>query len=123
MEHRGKKLFSIYIFGKRYQVPEDLTIQKAMELKPNMGYITDSLGWVYYKLGDYEKAVTELEKANLLTPNDSTITEHLAEGYLKLSRIEKAIEFYERALKLDPKPDQVERLKKKIKELKEKQSK
>jgi pentatricopeptide repeat protein len=58
-----------------------------------------------------------------LTPDDSTITEHLAEGYLKLSRIEKAIEFYERALKLDPKPDQVERLKKKIKELKEKQSK
>jgi tetratricopeptide (TPR) repeat protein len=98
-------------------------IQKAMELKPNMGYITDSLGWVYYKLGDYEKAVTELEKANLLTPDDSTITEHLAEGYLKLSRIEKAVEFYERALKLDPKPDQKERLKNKIKELKEKQSK
>jgi tetratricopeptide (TPR) repeat protein len=81
------------------------------------------LGWVYYKLGDYEKAVTELEKANLLTPDDSTITEHLAEGYLKLSRIEKAVEFYERALKLDPKPDQKERLKNKIKELKEKQSK
>jgi Fe-S oxidoreductase len=31
MEHQGKKLFSIYIFGKKYQVPEDLTIQKAME--------------------------------------------------------------------------------------------
>ena len=95
-------------------------IQKAMELKPNMGYITDSLGWVYYKLGDYERAVTELEKANQLTPDDSTITEHLADSYLKLSRIEKAIEFYERALKLDPKPDQKETLQKKIKELKEK---
>ena len=31
MEHQGKKLISIYIFGKRYQVPENLTIQKAME--------------------------------------------------------------------------------------------
>jgi heterodisulfide reductase subunit C len=31
MEHQGKKLFSIYIFGKKYQVPEGLTIQKAME--------------------------------------------------------------------------------------------
>jgi tetratricopeptide (TPR) repeat protein len=95
-------------------------IQKAMELRPNMGYITDSLGWIYYKLGDYERAVIELEKANQLTPDDSTITEHLADGYLKLSRVEKAVEFYERALRLDPKPDQKERLQKKIKELKEK---
>jgi tetratricopeptide (TPR) repeat protein len=98
-------------------------IQKAMELKPNMGYITDSLGWIYYKLGDYERAVIELEKANQLTPDDSTITEHLADGYLKLSRVEKAIEFYEKALRLDPKPDQKERLQKKIRELKEKKSK
>jgi tetratricopeptide (TPR) repeat protein len=98
-------------------------IQKAIELKPDMGYITDSLGWVYYKLGDYERAVNELEKANQLTPDDSTITEHLADGYLKLSRTEKAIEFYEKALSLDPKPDQKERLQKKIKGLKEKRSK
>jgi tetratricopeptide (TPR) repeat protein len=97
-------------------------INKAMELKPNMGYITDSLGWVYYKLGDYEKAVTQLEKANQLTPDDSTITEHLADGYLKLSKLEKAIELYERALRLEPKPDQKDRLQKKIKELKEKRT-
>jgi pentatricopeptide repeat protein len=91
-----------------------------MTIKPDMGYITDSLGWVYFKLGDYGKAVTELEKANQLTPDDPTVTEHLADGYSKLNRIEKAIEFYEKAQKLDPKPDQLERLKNKIKELKEK---
>jgi len=77
-------------------------IQKATALKPNMGYITDSLGWIYFKLGNYERAVTELEKANQLTPDDPTITEHLADSYLKLNRIEKAIEFYERAQILDP---------------------
>jgi tetratricopeptide (TPR) repeat protein len=91
-----------------------------MALKPNTGYITDSLGWVYYKLGDYNRALTELERANQLMPDDSTITEHLADGYLKLNRNEKALEFYERALRLDPQPDQKERLKNKIKELKEK---
>jgi len=96
-------------------------IQKAMALKPNMGYITDSLGWVYFKLGDYEKAMIELEKANQLTPDDPIITEHLADGYSRLKKIERAIEFYEKAQKLDPKPDQVERLKNKIRELKEKQ--
>jgi tetratricopeptide (TPR) repeat protein len=85
-----------------------------------MGYITDSLGWIYLKLGDYERAMTELEKANQLTPDDPIITEHLADSYLKLNRIEKAIEFYEKAKKLDPKQDQMERLKNKIRELKEK---
>ena len=95
-------------------------IQKAMSLKPNMGYITDSLGWLYFKLGQYDKAAVELEKANQLTPDDPTITEHLADSYFKLHRIEKAIELYEKALKLDPKPDQIERLKSKIKEGKEK---
>jgi tetratricopeptide (TPR) repeat protein len=97
-------------------------IQKAMALKPDMGYITDSLGWAYFKLGDYERAVIELEKANQLTPNDPVITEHLAEGYSKLSRREKARDFYEKALTLNPKPDQMERLKKKIEELKGKKN-
>jgi tetratricopeptide (TPR) repeat protein len=95
-------------------------IQKAMSLRPNMGYITDSLGWAYYQLGEYEKAVTELEKANQLTPDDPTITEHLADGYLKLKQIEKALSFYQKALTLEPKPDQIERLQKKIKDLKKK---
>lgn len=31
MESRGKKFIPIYIFGKKYEVPESLTIQKAME--------------------------------------------------------------------------------------------
>jgi Flp pilus assembly protein TadD len=109
-----------YSFAERgVRLQEALTlIQKAMALKPNQGYITDSLGWVYFKLGEYEKAVTELEKANQLTPDDSTITEHLADGYAKLNRVNKAIEAYDRALTLEPKPDQMERIKGKLKELK-----
>jgi tetratricopeptide (TPR) repeat protein len=93
-------------------------IQKAMTLKPDTGYITDSLGWVYYQMGEYDKAAVELEKANQLIPDDSTISEHLADSYLKLKKTEKAVEFYEKALTLDPKPDQAERLKKKLEESK-----
>jgi tetratricopeptide (TPR) repeat protein len=111
-----------YSFADRgIQLEEALKlIQKAMTLKPNMGYITDSLGWVYFKLGDYEKARGELEKANQLTPDDPVITEHLADSYYQLRRIEKAIELYQKALTLEPKPDQLERLKSKIKEGQEK---
>ncbi len=65
----------------------------------------------------------ELEKANQLTPDDPIVTEHLADSYFKLSKIQKAMDFYERALKLEPKSDQIERLKTKIQELQQKQSK
>ena len=64
--------------------------------------------------------MTELEKANQLMPDDSVISEHLADGYSKLNQVQKALSFYEKALNLEPKPDQADRLKKKIKEIKEK---
>src|SRR5690606_40790083 len=38
-------------------------IARAVEIRPNDGYIVDSLGWAYYRLGRYEEAVIELEKA------------------------------------------------------------
>jgi len=77
-------------------------------LKADDGYITDSLGWVYFKKGEFEKAVTELEKAQQLAPDDPVITEHLGDAYAKRNASEKAIQMYERALKLDPKKTELQ---------------
>ena len=38
-------------------------VKKAVELKPNDGYIVDSLGWAYFQLGDYEEASIHIERA------------------------------------------------------------
>jgi Flp pilus assembly protein TadD len=92
-------------------------IQRALELKPESGYIVDSLGWVYYQKGDYERAIKELERAVAMTPDDPVINEHLGDGYLKLNKKAKALEAYKRALQLDPKVDQSKKLKEKIKAL------
>lgn len=73
-------------------------IQTALQLKPNDGYITDSLGWVYYKRGKYAEALQLLEKAIKLVPDDPTILEHLGDVYQKLDRREKAINYYKRSL-------------------------
>jgi tetratricopeptide (TPR) repeat protein len=61
-------------------------IRKAVELRPNDGYIVDSLGWAHYRLGDYEKAVTELERAVSLRPEDPVIHDHLGDAYWKTGR-------------------------------------
>jgi tetratricopeptide (TPR) repeat protein len=61
-------------------------IRKAVELRPNDGYIVDSLGWAYYRLGRYEEAVTELERAVSLRADDPVIHDHLGDAYWKAGR-------------------------------------
>ncbi len=61
-------------------------IRKAVELRPNDGYIVDSLGWAHYRLGEYDEAVTELERAVSLRPEDPVIHDHLGDAYWKTGR-------------------------------------
>ena len=73
-------------------------IEKAFSIKPNDGYIADSLGWVYFQKGQIEKALSFLEKANFLSPNVPTILIHLGEVYQKMGNRKKARTYFEQAL-------------------------
>lgn len=84
--------------GQNLDEAEKLILE-AINLKPDDGYITDSLGWVYYQKGDYPKALIYLEKAINLVPDDAAILEHLGDVHQKLGSPEKAIEFYKQSLK------------------------
>ena len=75
-------------------------IEEALSQRPEDGFIRDSLGWVYYQLGDYERAVVELEKAVKLAGDDPTIYEHLGDVYVKLQRRPEAAAAYKRAEEL-----------------------
>ncbi len=66
-------------------------IQKAVDLRPNDGYIVDSLGWAHYMLGNYEDAVTQLERAVTLSPEDVTLNDHLGDAYWKVGRTREAV--------------------------------
>lgn len=95
-------------------------ILKALKFKPNDGYITDSLGWVYFKKGLFTKALEILEKAVSLVPDDPTMLEHLGDAHLKLNNKSDALKFYKMSLeKKDDKEKNNESLEKKIKELKD----
>jgi tetratricopeptide (TPR) repeat protein len=92
-------------------------IRRAIELKPDDGYITDSLGWVFYRQGRYEEAVEALEKAIDLVSDDPIILEHMGDAYLKVNQKNKALEFYEKSLEVKEEKDKAD-LEKKILELK-----
>ncbi|MEJ2672705.1 MAG: tetratricopeptide repeat protein [Deltaproteobacteria bacterium] len=76
-------------------------IREALQAKPNSGQIIDSLGWVFYKKGQYDKAVAELERAHRIMPKDGTVAEHLGDAYLQQKRYRAALRMYRRALGMD----------------------
>lgn len=61
-------------------------IEEAVDAQPQDGYIVDSLGWAFYKLGRIDEAVETLERAVMLRPNDAEINDHLGDAYWKAGR-------------------------------------
>ncbi|MGD9211033.1 MAG: tetratricopeptide repeat protein [Desulfobacteraceae bacterium] len=74
-------------------------VREALKYRPDDGYITDSLGWVFYKRGDFDKALPILKKAAKLVPEDPTILEHVGDTYLKLGDQKNALKYYQKSLK------------------------
>ncbi|KXF78409.1 hypothetical protein ATN84_00990 [Paramesorhizobium deserti] len=90
-------------------------IRKAVELRPQDGYIVDSLGWAYYRLGRYDEAVTELEKAVKLRPEDATINDHLGDAYWRAGRKLEATFQWNHAVASKPEPEELVKIEEKLK--------
>jgi tetratricopeptide (TPR) repeat protein len=105
--------------GKNLDEAETM-IQRAMELRPEDGYIVDSLGWVYYmrarplvEAGELERAriyidraLVELERADELTGGDPVVSEHMGDAYLLRGDRQRALELFLEAMELGPRPDE-----------------
>jgi tetratricopeptide (TPR) repeat protein len=81
-------------------------IERAFKLKPEDGYIIDSLGWAMFLMGETDQAVVHLEKAVESDPSDPTINEHLGDAYWKIGRRQEALFQWRRALTLAPEDTQ-----------------
>ena len=76
-------------------------------LRPDDGSITDSVGWAFYRLGQYDKAVDWLERATEQKGEDPTIAEHLGDAYWHVGRRREARFQWERASNQKPEKDRV----------------
>jgi len=77
-------------------------VEKAVAANPKSGAMTDSLGWAYYRLGDYKKAVELLETAVELEAGEPEINDHLGDAYWRVGRRNEAQFQWRRVLTLDP---------------------
>ncbi|MCK9294541.1 MAG: tetratricopeptide repeat protein [Desulfobulbaceae bacterium] len=75
-------------------------VKRAVDLKPDDGFVRDSLGWVYFKMARYGEAVKELEVAAGMQSDDPTIQEHLGDAYQQAGELQKAVEAYGKAVSL-----------------------
>jgi len=103
-------------------------IIRALDLRPDDGFIIDSLGWVYYMrarpLFDtgrkeeakkyIDRALEELLRAQRLTGGDPVVSEHLGDIYILLNQKQRALENYREAVELEPRegeqPDLLDKL-------------
>jgi len=90
-------------------------IKKAVQQRPDDGYIVDSLGWAYYRVGNYEEATKQLERAIELKPEDPTINDHLGDAYWRVNRVLEARFQWAHARDLKPDPEDLPKIEEKLK--------
>jgi tetratricopeptide (TPR) repeat protein len=96
-------------------------IRKAVELEPMNGAYLDSLGWVYFKMGEYELAEENLRQAVSRDQSDPTVHDHLGDLYEKTGRIrlaaaqwELSLAEYAKSAPADVEPGDVAKVQKKL---------
>ena len=78
-------------------------VRQALQFDPNNGAYLDTLGWVYFRKGKFDNALTELLRAEQnLTRPDPIVLEHIGDTYSKLNREPQALEFWQKAIGLSP---------------------
>lgn len=89
-------------------------IERAVAARPNDGYITDSLGWGYYRVGRYEEAVVQMERAVELMAVDPIVNDHLGDVYWAVGRKREAEFQWSRALSFEPEEEDAARIRRKL---------
>jgi tetratricopeptide (TPR) repeat protein len=90
-------------------------IRRAVEQRPDDGYIVDSLGWANFRIGNYDEAVKDLDRAVELKPEDSTINDHLGDAYWRVGRVLEARFQWAHAKDLKPEPEDLPKIEEKLK--------
>jgi tetratricopeptide (TPR) repeat protein len=77
-------------------------IKKALEMDPENPAYIDSLGWYYFKKGEFAQAVETLRKAaTLIQPEDAIVDEHLGDAYSATNDTTNALKYWEKASGID----------------------
>ena len=93
---------------RKFKIKEAMEmLNKAYNEKENDPYITDSVGWGYYLIGDYENAEKYLRKAVELMPDDPIVNDHYGDVLWQLNRKMQAKYFWKSVLEFEDTDDKM----------------
>ncbi|MEM1300411.1 MAG: tetratricopeptide repeat protein [Pseudomonadota bacterium] len=105
--------YSLVELGMKLPEAEEM-IEKAVEQRPDDGYIVDSLGWILYRFGEFDRAVEQLERAVELRPVDPVINDHFGDALWMVGRRIEARFQWKRALSFEPEDKDAKRIREKL---------
>ena len=94
--------------------------QKALLLEPEDPYILDTMGWIFFKMGEVKKAIPFLEAAHQSEPKESVIAEHLGDAYYKYKLFQKSWKAYQKAVETASDAQRVKKIQAKMVQLDQK---
>jgi tetratricopeptide (TPR) repeat protein len=74
----------------------------AIAIEPDNTAFLDTVGWIYYKLGTYQKAEEYIQKSLNINDDNPVILEHMGDIYVKLHRLIEALAIYQKVISIDP---------------------
>ncbi len=83
--------------------------ERAIEKEPKNSSYLDTIGWIYFKLGEYKKAKLNIEEATKIEDNNATLLDHLGDVYFKLGNKTKALENWNKAYKIDSTKNEIKK--------------
>ncbi len=109
-DHAGAMNYLGYMLcdrGERLDYAREL-IEKAVSMDPDNAAYLDSYGWVFYRMGKYDRALSHLKRAAELD-NDPVILDHLGDTYKALNDLEQARKWWLKALQEDPDNEEIKK--------------
>lgn len=83
--------------------------KKAIEQEPGNSSYLDTIGWIYFKLGEYKKAKINIEEATKIENKNATLLDHLGDVYFKLGNKTKALENWKKAYEIDSTKNEIKK--------------
>ena len=93
--------YSLAVRGMRLEWALTLA-QKAVRLEPENAAYHDTMGWVYFRMGNLAAARQHIEQSLVLDPDNPEVIEHLGDVYVEMGEKDLGRQYWQQALELDP---------------------
>ncbi len=95
--------FSYSLSERNIRLQEALKMaQKAISIQPDNSAYLDTIGWIYYKLGQYQKAAQFIQKAVDIGEVSAVVLEHLGDVYAQMGQTEQARSYWQQSIEMEP---------------------